>query len=217
MNNKKGQTMIETLLIIPIILVLIMAVIQFGFIMSAKIMTKYATFTSARYAAVYAALNAPEGHHWVKKFKIHVWLPPFWMGYIETQADTGLGYKEEDRENAKIAAAIPLTAITIGTGSGNYVPPAIRHFLDERGMLGRFNRALELVDCNIYVKDALTEHPIAVSEVTYHYPLIVPFVNRIIGTLPSVQNDPHTNVQEGKYYLPIRSKSALLIYYAENR
>ncbi len=216
MNKKKGQTMIETLLIIPIILILMMAVIQFGFIMSAKIMTKYAAFTSARYAAVYAALNAPEGYHKVRKFVIRVWWP-FHMGFENTLEHPGLGYMESDKKNAKIAAAIPLTAITIGREWGDDAPSSIRPYLVAIGMLHRFNRALKLVDDTIYVKNAMGDNPVAVSEITYHYPLIVPFVNRIIGMLPSVRNDPNTRIDEGKYYLPIHSKSSLLIYYKENK
>lgn len=56
-KNEKGQTLVEFGLVLPVLLILVMGIIQFGFIFSAKIALTNAVREGARVAAVGVKLD----------------------------------------------------------------------------------------------------------------------------------------------------------------
>ncbi len=232
MRAKKGQAMIESVFVIPVIIILILVILQFGLITTALIVTKYSSFCVARYGCVYSAKNDPQGKHFERRFFIQPF-PIFRFGWTLVECDTGIGFFPAQFDTARIIAALPLTAVSVEGKNRIFagIPDEFRFWLRNlsfaqeiysgnihefgKDFLKRYSRTLELVEARLYLDSPTEKIPVAIGEVTYHYRLIVPLVNRMLGYLPIVRDDPFTKINKGLYYFPLKAKTALVIYYSK--
>ena len=53
MKTEKGQAIVETALVIPLILLILCGILDFGWIYSNNYMVEYAAYTGARYVGIY--------------------------------------------------------------------------------------------------------------------------------------------------------------------
>ena len=176
-----GQSMTEFLIIFPLILLLLFGAIQFAFIYQAKTTLNYAAFQAARKGAVNNALNTAI----LKGLR---------------QGLAPLFTNDDDPLELGQAVLYVQGEIDAGFVRINRISPSQEAFSDWGVDVAAGNR--EIPNDNLMYRDVtvgplsgvnIQDANILKLQVTYCYPLYVPFINRIIATLGRLANPPNAD------------------------
>lgn len=117
-RSEKGQAVVETALILPVILLLLGAVLDFGWIFANIYRTEYAAGVGARYAAVYAAdMPLPELKEAVKDRV----LENVWSGDEGTSTSVWMLY---DTVTVRVESRVRTLTFVANTLFGDYYTAA---------------------------------------------------------------------------------------------
>lgn len=188
MNHKapRGQAMIEFVIIIPVLLLLIFAAIQIAFIFSAKTTLNYATFQAARVGATNNATYSA-----IRRGLIRGMAPLFTnssaLGDMRDDIAAGIDSGGTRRDAVfevdnftRIIRVNPTSAMIGLTGFGQE---------DDDGTIFLPNDNLMFRPSNVTVDDAsIQDANLLKIRVQYCYKLMVPLVNKIIGSLSELNN-----------------------------
>ena len=171
MNNQStpkqnsGQSMVEFIIVTPIILLLLFGALQFAFIYHAKTALNYAAFEAARFGAVSNARMTEMENAFTRA-----------MAAIHTHDDTpedvicAREIVRQEVENNFVSIQIlnpPLEAFDPPVGDGDVIPND--NLMYRTASTGG---GLTIQDANLLK-----------IRVTYCYPLYVPYMNRVLGIL----------------------------------
>lgn len=165
MNYIKGMVFVESLVVMPLLLLLMLGIIQYTLIYVAKTSLDHATFMAARNAAIEQGSQQSLMHALTSSM-----LPPFSAGG-ESQKSVYNKVRSELEQNSKI----------------NIVNPTWEAFQDHGVSVALKN--IEIPNDRLHVRDANIGHLSHVNvqdanllkiHVVYGYPLKIPFVNHII-------------------------------------
>jgi len=182
----RGQAMIEFVIIIPVLLLLIFGAVQIAFIYSAKTTLNYATFQAARVAATNNATYSS-----MRRGLIRGMAPLFtnsgaldsMRGDIAAGIDSGGTRRDAVSEVDNFTRFIrinPTSAMIDLTGFGEVI---------EGGMVALPNDNLMYRPSSVEVDDVnIQDANLLKIRVQYCYKLMVPLVNRIIGSLSELNN-----------------------------
>lgn len=184
----KGQAMTEFIIVIPVLILLIFGTIQIAFIYSAKLTLNYATFQAARLAAVnHASYSA------MRRGLIRGLAPMYTLSddtedvgddiWDGASSDDGMrDAQSEVDEYTRIIRLSPSAAV-FSSGMGGY------GVINNEGILAIPNDNL------MYRDDSVSSSGVSIQDanllkirVQYCYKLMVPIVNRIIGSLSELNN-----------------------------
>lgn len=181
-----GQAMIEFVIIIPVLLLLIFGAIQIAFIYSAKTTLNYATFQAARVAATdHATYSA------LRRGLIRGMAPLFTnsseLGSLRDDIDAGIDSGGTRRDAVsevdnytRIVRINPTSAMIDLGGFGVESEDGIAALPNDNLMYRPSNLTVD--DVNIQDANLLK------IRVQYCYKLMVPLVNKIIGSLSELNN-----------------------------
>jgi hypothetical protein len=179
-----GQAMTEFVIIIPVLVLLIFGAIQIAFIYSAKITLNYATFQAARVGA-----NEHATYSALRRGLVRGLAPLFTstssMANVKEDIAAGID-SGETRRSAVSEVDNYVRIIRLSPSMSNLAPSGF----GEKNELGYF----EIPNDNLmYRPDASSKGSIQDANllkirVQYCYKLMVPIVNKIIGSLAEAQN-----------------------------
>jgi len=188
---KNGQAMVEFIIVMPVLILLIFGAVQIGLIYSAKTTLNYATFQSARLGAVNNATYSS-----LRRGLIRGISPLFTsnetLSTVRTDIDEGI-----DSNGAKRDAVSEVDTYTkiirISPASDNFKPTAFGTRNDDG--------IYEIPNDNLMYRPSSQANGVSIQDanllkirVQYCYKLMVPLVNRIIGSLSELNNQ-RTNQQ----------------------
>jgi len=199
MNNKKyhgprvlallrayrGQAMVEFLVVMPVLILLIFGAIQIGLIYSAKTTLNYATFQSARLGAVNNATYTS-----LRRGLIRGMAPLFTsnasLTTVRTDIDEGI-----DSDNVKRDAKTEVDTFT----KIIRISPTSNHFKSSSFGVKNDDGIYEIPNDNLMYRPESLSDGASIQDanllkirVQYCYKLMVPLVNRIIGSLSELNN-----------------------------
>lgn len=186
-----GQAMVEFLIIIPVLILLIFGAIQIGFIYSAKTTLNYATFQSARLASVNNATYSSMRRGLIRG------LAPLYTNngsLTSIQADIEAGIDSSGTKRDASSEVDNYTRII-------RISPMSSHF--STSAFGELNDdgIYEIPNDNLMYRPDIESDGVSIQDanllkihVQYCYKLMVPLVNRVIGSLSELQNT-RTNQQ----------------------
>lgn len=184
-NSHRGQAMIEFVIIIPVLLLLIFGAVQIAFIYSAKTTLNYATFQAARVAATNHATYSA-----IRRGLVRGMAPLFTnssdLGNMRDDIAAGIdsGGTRRDAlfevDNYTRVIRINPTSAMIGlSGFGQ----------TRNDMVALPNDNLMYRPSNFTVDDvSIQDANLLKIRVQYCYKLMVPLVNKIIGSLSELNN-----------------------------
>ena len=186
-----GQAMVEFLIVIPVLILLIFGTIQLGFIYSAKTTLNYATFQAARLAATNHATYSSLRRGLIRG------LAPLYTNSselddisddIDEGVQSGSGRRDAQSEvdnYVRIIRVSPTAAQFAASGFGVVNSDGVMEIPNDNLMYrsGRLVDGATIQDANLLK-----------IRVQYCYKLMVPLVNRVIGSLSELNNQRSTNV-----------------------
>lgn len=184
-QQARGQAMIEFIIVIPVLILLIFGAIQIGLIYSAKTTLNYATFQAARLAAVNNATYTSLRRGLIRGIA-PLYTSNASLTTVRTDIDAGIdsGGNKRDAQSeidayTKIIRVSPSSTQFKTSAFGVMNNDGIREIPNDNLMYRRGNQAdgATIQDANL-----LKIH------VQYCYKLMVPLVNRIIGSLSELNN-----------------------------
>jgi Flp pilus assembly protein TadG len=100
LKNEKGQAMVEFALVLPVLLLIIAGIIDFGLIFNQKVLANNASREAARYVAVHYSeeLKSPTAANTKALEKVNVYLP----SYILSKTPTVETVIDEDEGEVKV-------------------------------------------------------------------------------------------------------------------
>ena len=184
-RSYRGQAMVEFLVVMPVLILLIFGAIQIGLIYSAKTTLNYATFQSARLGAVnnatYTSLRRGLIRGIAPLFTSNVSLTT-----VKADIDNGIdsGNTKRDAKSevdtyAKIIRISPQSAQFKSSSFGIKNNDGVYEIPNDNLMYrpGTLSNGTSIQDANLLK-----------IRVQYCYKLMVPLVNRIIGSLSELNN-----------------------------
>lgn len=164
--NNHGSVLMECVLVLPLLLLLILGIAQFSHIWVAKLMTGYAAYSATRAAIVYnpADYRMPGADFFADKGPLH---------QAACIALAKLGYDSENVPAVDIPGWGPVG------GSGN-----IYHQVRISG-----RDLAESADLADLPEDKQIQIPAIEVTVSFDFPLLVPYVGRIIGMFAAGGNE----------------------------
>lgn len=185
-----GQAVVEFLIVIPVLILLIFGTIQLGFIYSAKTTLNYATFQAARLAATNHATYSSMRRGLIRG------LAPLYTNSadlddisddIEEGVQSSSGRRDAQSEvdrYVRIIRISPSAAQFAASGFGVANSDGVMQIPNDNLMYrsGRLVDGAPIQDANLLK-----------IRVQYCYKLMVPLVNRVIGSLSELNNQRSTN------------------------
>lgn len=179
-----GQAMIEFVIIIPVLLLLIFGAVQIAFIYSAKTTLNYATFQAARVAATNNATYSS-----LRRGLVRGMAPLFTssseLGSLKDDIAMGIDSGGTRRDAVfevdnftRIIRVNPTTAMLDVSGFGELVDGKV--VMPNDNLMYRSARKVD----GVTIQDA----NLLKVRVQYCYKLMVPLVNKIIGSLSELNN-----------------------------
>ncbi|UTF59449.1 TadE/TadG family type IV pilus assembly protein [Gilvimarinus sp. DA14] len=185
-KTNRGQAMIEFVIIIPVLLLLIFAAVQIAFIYSAKTTLNYATFQAARVAATNNATYSA-----IRRGLVRGMAPLFTNSSAlgEMRDDIAAGIDSGGtRRDALFEVDNYTRVIRINPTSAMIGLSGFGEELDD-GMIALPNDNLMYRPSNYTVDDVnIQDANLLKIRVQYCYKLMVPLVNKIIGSLSELNN-----------------------------
>lgn len=191
-HRAAGQAMTEFIIVIPVLILLIFGAIQIGFIYSAKLTLNYATFQAARLAATNHASYSAMRRGLIRG------LAPL---YTSSESLDGLfdGVAEDIRDGANSDGGLRDAQSEIdGYTRIIRLSPRASAFSDGLGGYGQENGdgVMEIPNDNLMYRDggsgssdsSIQDTNLLKIRVQYCYKLMVPIVNRVIGSLSELNN-----------------------------
>ncbi len=198
-----GQAMTEFVIIIPVLVLLIFGAIQIAFIYSAKITLNYATFQAARVGA-----NEHATYSAMRKGLVRGLAPLFTstsdMVNVKTDIAIGIDGGSERRSAVsevdnyvRIIRLNPSAAALAPTGFGQD---------NDQGYMELPNDNLMYRPSTVHAGVSIQDANLLKIRVQYCYKLMVPIVNKIIGSLSEMRNTrspsdyhPHDTVHDPRF------------------
>src|SRR5690606_35986920 len=202
MRRIGGQAMTEFVIIIPVFVLLIFGAIQIAFIYSAKITLNYATFQAARVGA-----NEHATYSALRRGLVRGLAPLFTstssMANVKEDIAAGID-SGETRRSAVSEVDNYVRIIRLSPSMSNLAPSGF----GEKNELGYF----EIPNDNLMYrpdsssKGSIQDANLLKIRVQYCYKLMVPIVNKIIGSLAEAQNKrspgdyhPHETLNDPRF------------------
>ena len=191
-QNKGGQAMTEFLVVLPVLILLVFGTIQIGFIYSAKTTLNYATFQAARLAAVnnasYSSLRRGLARGLAPLFTSTTTLTDL-KGDIEEGVGIGT---DGSRRNAISEVDNYVRIIRIS--------PMASHFENSGFGVENDDGIYQIPNDNLMYRPddddvdgaSIQDANLLKIRVQYCYKLMVPLVNRMIGSLSELNNQRKT-------------------------
>jgi len=181
-----GQAMVEFIIVIPVLILLIFGAVQIGFIYSAKTTLNYATFQSARLGAVNNATYSSLRRGLIRGIA-PLYTSNASLTTVRTDIDVGINSGGTKRDaQSEVDAYIKITRIS----------PSRKQF--EASGFGVKNTydIYEIPNDNLMYRPTDKKDGASIQDanllkirVQYCYKLMVPLVNRIIGSLSELNNE----------------------------
>lgn len=186
LNDKSGgQAMTEFIIVIPVLILLIFGAIQIGLIYSAKTTLNYAAFQSARLAAVNNATYSSLRRGLIRG------LAPLYtsnasLTSVRTDIDAGINSNNTKRDSkSEVDSYTKIIRIS----------PRSKHFRTTSFGVRNSEGLYEIPNDNLMYRPETRSDGASVQDanllkikVQYCYKLMVPLVNRIIGSLSELNN-----------------------------
>jgi hypothetical protein len=185
LKGAKGQAMVEFLVVIPVLILLIFGAIQIGLIYSAKTTLNYATFQAARLAAVNNATYSS-----IRRGLIRGIAP------LYTNSSTLSGLKQDvesgvdsvgSRRDGVMEVDNYMRVIRMNPLSSHFSPAQYGE-LNSNGLYQIPNDNLMYRPDEIKGSVTIQDANLLKLRVQYCYQLMVPLVNRVIGSLSELNN-----------------------------
>ncbi len=184
-RNKQGQAMIEFLVVIPVLILLIFGAIQIGLIYSAKTTLNYATFQAARLAAVNNASYSSMRRGLIRGLA-PLYTSSSTLTTIRTDIDEGISSSSGQRDaQSEVDSFTRIIRIS----------PTSNHFKTAAFGVANSNGIYEIPNDNLMYRPETQQDGVSIQdanllkiEVQYCYKLMVPLVNRVIGSLSELRN-----------------------------
>ncbi|WP_049724071.1 TadE/TadG family type IV pilus assembly protein [Gilvimarinus polysaccharolyticus] len=185
-NRSRGQAMVEFIIIIPVLLLLIFGAIQIAFIYSAKTTLNYATFQAARVAATnngtYSSLRRGLIRGMAPLFTSNASLGDM-RDDISAGVESGGTRRDAIYEVDNFTRFIRINPTSAMINAGGFGEPTAD------GIIALPNDNLMYRPSNVTVDDVnIQDANLLKIRVQYCYKLMVPLVNRIIGSLSELNN-----------------------------
>ncbi|WP_339618046.1 TadE/TadG family type IV pilus assembly protein [uncultured Gilvimarinus sp.] len=182
----RGQAMIEFVIIIPVLLLLIFGAVQIAFIYSAKTTLNYATFQAARVAA-----NNNATYSAMRRGLIRGMAPLFTNSSAlnSVQEDIAAGIDSGGSRRDAVSEVDNYTRIIRINPSSSMIDLTGFGQVTADGTVALPNDNLMYRPSNFTVDDVnIQDANLLKIRVQYCYKLMVPLVNRIIGSLSELNN-----------------------------
>ena len=177
-KQNTGQSMVEFIIVTPVVLLLLFGALQFAFLYHAKTLLNYATFEAARTGAVSNARVSEMENAFARSMAaIHTHNPTS----DDVRCAREIVYKEIESGFVKIQVLNPdpdsniFTELDDGTVDGDLVIP-------NNNLMYRS----EVSTTGLTVQDA----NLLKIRVSYCYPLYVPYINRVLGIMLTNAKSP---------------------------
>jgi hypothetical protein len=181
-----GQAMVEFIIVIPVLILLIFGAVQIGFIYSAKTTLNYATFQSARLGAVNNATYSSLRRGLIRGIA-PLYTSNASLTTVRTDIDEGINSSNTKRDaQSEVDGYTKITRIS----------PTRKQF--EASGFGERNAddIYEIPNDNLMYRPSTQKDGASIQDanllkirVQYCYKLMVPLVNRIIGSLSELNNN----------------------------
>ena len=170
-RQNKGQSMVEFIIVTPIVLLLLFGALQFAFLYHAKTLLNYAAFEAARTGAVSNARVSEMENAFARSMAaIHTHNPTS----DDVMCAREIVYKEIESGFVRIKVINPDPASNIFTE------------LDD----GSVDGDLVIPNNNLMYRSAVSTTGLSIQDanllkirVSYCYPLYVPYINRVLGIM----------------------------------
>lgn len=184
-GENRGQAMIEFLVVIPVLILLIFGAIQIGLIYSAKTTLNYATFQAARLAAVNNASYSSMRRGLIRGLA-PLYTSSSTLTTIRTDIDEGISSSSGKRDaQSEVDTFTRIIRIS----------PTSDHFKTAAFGVKNSDGVYEIPNDNLMYRPEIQEGGVSIQdanllkiEVQYCYKLMVPLVNRVIGSLSELRN-----------------------------
>lgn len=199
MDSQQGQAIAEYVYVVPIMLLLILGAIQFGFIYQAKSTLNYATFVATRQGAL------KNGDMTEMQKALAGGLAPLFV-HGRDFPKLNQAYAKADGELKKPnLTRIDIVNPTPGAWSAYKMPSSFDKNVYEIPNDNLMYRAADVVgESNMNLQDA----NLLKLRVTYCYVMIVPIINKIIYSSGST-SDACTNLPDDEYRIPISAEAVV--------
>jgi hypothetical protein len=201
-STSRGQAMTEFVIVIPVLVLLIFGVIQIAFIYSAKITLNYATFQAARVGA-----NEHATYSAMRRGLIRGLAP------LYTSSSTMGGFRDDIKEGVSSAARRSAVSevdnyvriVRLSPSAASLAPSGF----GVANELGYF----ELPNDNLMYRPGAPHQGVSLQDanllkirVQYCYKLMVPIVNKVVGSLAELRNNrnpasyhPHETLNDPRF------------------
>ncbi len=184
-GKNRGQAMIEFLVVIPVLILLIFGAIQIGLIYSAKTTLNYATFQAARLAAVNNASYSSMRRGLIRGLA-PLYTSSSTLTTIRTDIDEGISSSGGKRDaQSEVDSFTRIIRIS----------PTSDQFKIAQFGVKNSDGVYEIPNDNLMYRPETQEGGVSIQdanllkiEVQYCYKLMVPLVNRVIGSLSELRN-----------------------------
>ncbi len=201
-SRQAGQSMTEFVIVIPVLVLLIFGAIQIAFIYSAKITLNYATYQAARVGA-----NKNATYSAMRQGLIRGLAPLFTsnsgMGNLREDLRAGVG--STTRRSAVSEVDNYVRIIRLSPAAANLGPSSFG-VLNSQGFY-------EIPNDNLMYRPSTLSQGVNIQDanllkirVQYCYKLMVPIVNKVIGSLAEVRNNrnpadyhPHETLNDPRF------------------
>lgn len=181
-----GQAMVEFIIVIPVLILLIFGAVQIGLIYSAKTTLNYATFQSARLAAVNNATYSSLRRGLIRGIA-PLYTSNTSLTTVRTDIDAGINSSNTKRDaQSEVDAYTKITRIS----------PTKKQFKASGFGVRNADNTYEIPNDNLMYRPTTKKDGASVQDanllkirVQYCYKLMVPLVNRIIGSLSELNNN----------------------------
>tara|TARA_R110001606_G_scaffold361754_7_gene515184 strand:+ start:80872 stop:81732 length:861 start_codon:yes stop_codon:yes gene_type:complete len=180
-----GQAMIEFIIVIPVLILLIFGAVQIGLIYSAKTTLNYATFQSARLGAVNNATYSSLRRGLIRGIA-PLYTSNTTLDTVRTDIDAGINSGNTKRDaQSEVDAYTKITRIS----------PTRKQFEASGFGVKNADNIYEIPNDNLMYRPTTQKDDASIQDanllkirVQYCYKLMVPLVNRIIGSLSELNN-----------------------------
>jgi len=204
MRRIGGQAMTEFVIIIPVLVLLIFGAIQIAFIYSAKITLNYATFQAARVGA-----NENATYSGMRRGLVRGLAPLFTstsnMSDVKEDIVRGID-SGGTRRSAVSEVDNYIRIIRLSPSSSSLTASGFAISNDDLGFYELPNDNLMYRPSSLYQGVSIQDANLLKIRVQYCYKLMVPIVNKIIGSLAEVQNNrnpgdyhPHETLNDPRF------------------
>lgn len=182
----QGQAMVEFIIVIPVLILLIFGAVQIGFIYSAKTTLNYATFQSARLGAVNNATYSSLRRGLIRGIA-PLYTSNASLTTVKTDIDAGISSNNTKRDaQSEVDAYTKITRIS----------PTRKQFEASGFGIRNSDNIYEIPNDNLMYRPTSQKGGSSIQDanllkirVQYCYKLMVPLVNRIIGSLSELNNN----------------------------